>query len=576
MDHWISISSNLSNNVMNNALNNSENVTKTLVNALPSTVKNINFKNWRTWVMIFGLIIAIYIMFWNSNNIDIKTDVEPPIPTEMLQHAHPLDIGNKHYALLNNSSGNERIYHYQLTTRNYEQALHEMNPNSPEYAKLCFRLAQIYHTGVPESYDPETDNKIPGIPPDTERAITYYQFAIQYGYHSAILDLANIFHWGNVGFKPNRDYARHLYGAILKVGTPYEQGLARDRLRQMQEEEGKVIGSVMEGLDGEVGNNFSSGSFASGIFSEQFSSVGGSMGGSIGGSMGGSMGGSIGGLMGNTGNNGSNNDNPELTKGIDNEYVKELIENDLHLQSNRIDKKRERVNIIPNDTRNANDHMVMNTAKQSLERLKSSTHIQYDMPTTLKLIHTYIVQECDLNDQRKADAVKVLQYFAANITKLGYDQAKELEALHIVFNRIQSNVHDKKDRTNLMDNLIKELSECIEYGELVCTEGRLNRIIDTLNGIDPLVQIKPRWALTQEMMNKCAALRKQLIAKETSETADALEAANPTARQKLLIRTFYDRFKQDIERDFIKTYVDGGIMTKDMLQTEMNKWIDSI
>lgn len=528
---------------------------KDIITASDLPIKNISLKNWKTWFMLLGIVAVIYVMFWKSNEVVVPSQ-EPPVPVELLQQAHPLDIANKHYGLLNSSSGQERLYHYQICTRNYEQSLKEMNPSQPEYPKLCFRLAQLFQRGISEYYDDLRDEKIPGIPPDTERAITYYQIAIENGYHSAILDLASIFHWGNVSFKPNRDYAKHLYGVVLKIGTEYEQGVARDRLRQMQEEEGQTVGSVMDGLDG-VGNNFSSGTFNPTIYTEEFSSVNG------------------GSLIGDS-EGGSAIQNSELTKGIDENYVKELMHSDLRLKSNRIDKQREKSNIITDDPRNASDHMVCTTAKQSLESLKGATNIQYDMPTTLKMIHTYIVQDCDIGDNRKQDAIKVLSYFASNISKLGFDQAKELEALHIVYNRIQSSIHDKKQRKTLMDNLVRELSECIEYGELVCSEGRINRIIDTLNGVDPMVQIKPKWALTQEMMNKCALLRKKMLEKEQSETVDAFEAQSPTARQRLLVRNFQKRLKSEIERDFIRTYVDSGIMTKDMLQTEMNKWIDSI
>jgi uncharacterized protein YpuA (DUF1002 family) len=181
-----------------------------------------------------------------------------------------------------------------------------------------------------------------------------------------------------------------------------------------------------------------------------------------------------------------------------------------------------------------------------------------------------------LGEKRKEDAVKVLKHFAANIAKLGYEQAKELEALHIVFNRIQTQYRDRKERDDVMDNLVRELSECIEYGELVCSEGRVNRIIDSLNHVDPLVRIKPKWALTQEMMGKCTQLRKKLLQQAKGEVKDALESSSPTSRQKMMIRSFQDQLKREIERDFIRTYVDSGVMSKDMLQTELNKWIDSI
>lgn len=522
--------------------------TKNIATKFAVPIKNINLKSWRTWVMILGILGVIYLMFRKPGQSEVVLD-EPPIPAELLQQEHPLDIANKHYELYNHGDGQEKIYHYQVSTRNYERAMQEMDPDSLDYSKVSFRLAKMFQIGIPETYHADIDQKIPGIPPDTERSITYYQIAIQAGYHSAILDLASIFHWGNVGFKPNREYARHLYGVVLKIGTDYEQGVARDKLRQMLEEEGKIVGSVLDGVDG-VGNNFSGGSFKTTPFVEEFSNVASK-------------------------GDGDNRDS-ELTKDIDDNYVSELMMNDLRLGSKRVDKRRENVMVIENDTHNARDHMVATTTKQSLEKLRSGTHIQYDMPTTFKMLHSYVVRDCDLGETLKADAIKVLKHFAANMAKLGYEQAKELEALHIVFNRIQSQFREKTERVKVMDNLVRELSECIEYGDLVCPEGRVTRIIDSLNYIDPLVRIKPKWALTQEMMNKCVTLRKKILEREKADTSDALSAPNPTSRQKMLIRNFQTKLKREIERDFTRTYVDSGIMSKDMLKIELNKWIDSI
>lgn len=526
-------------------------VAKNVVSRFSAPLKNINFKNWKTWVMLLGIIAVVYLMYWKGKHENVNPE-EPPIPAEFMQQEHPFDMANRHYDMYQRTVGQEKLYHYQVATRNYERTIQELNPNDTDYAKIAFRLAKMFQEGVPEVYEADIDQKIPGAPPDTERSITYYQIAIQSGYHSAILDLASVFHWGNVGFKPNREYARHLYGVMLKIGTEYEQGIARDRLRQMKEEEGKVIGSVLDGVDG-VGNNFSSGSFEATPFAEEFSSI----------------------HRNPDGSNGNPAD-AELTQDIDDNYVSELMMNDLRLGSHRVDKNRQKVLVIENDPHNARDHMVSSTAKQSLEKLRSGTHIQYDMPTTLKMIHSYIMKECDLGETLKMDATKVLKHFAANIAKLGYQQAKELEALHVVFNRIQSQYRERKQRNAVMDNLVRELSECVEYGELVCSEGRVNRIVDTLNYIDPLVRIKPKWALTQEMMTKCAELRSKLLKREPSEIIDALENPNPTSRQKMLIRNFMKKLKREIERDFTRTYVDSGIMSKDMLKNELNQWLDSI
>lgn len=527
------------------------NAAKKTVSKFSGPLKNINFKSWKTWVMMFGVMAVMYLMFWKNENTNDKP-AEPPIPAEFMQQEHPLDMANRHFQIYQQSVGQEKLYHYQVATRNYERTMQELNPEDSDYAKIAFRLAKMFQEGVPEVYEANIDQKIPGAPPDTERSITYYQIAIQSGYHSAILDLASVFHWGNVGFKPNREYARHLYGVMLKIGTEYEQGMARDRLRQMQEEEGKIVGSVLDGVEG-VANNFSSGSFEATPFCEEFSSV----------------------TRNADGSNGNIADD-ELTKDIDDNYVSELMMNDLRLGTHRVDKNRGKVLIIENNPHNARDHMVASTAKQSLEKLRSGTHIQYDMPTTLKMIHSYIIKECDLGETLKVDALKVLKHFAANISKLGYQQAKEIEALHIVFNRIQSQYRERKKRETVMDNLVRELSECIEYGELVCSEGRVNRIIDTLNYIDPLVRIKPKWAMTQEMMNGCIKIRAALVKRESSEISDALESPNPTSRQRMLVKNFQQKLKREIERDFTRTYVDSGIMSKDMLKNELGQWLDSI
>ena len=65
---------------------------------------------------------------------------------------------------------------------------------------LSNKLGKLYNIGIPEHYDAITEEKSNGIPPDTERAVMFYQQAISSGFYSAILELSSIFHWGNVGF----------------------------------------------------------------------------------------------------------------------------------------------------------------------------------------------------------------------------------------------------------------------------------------------------------------------------------------------------------------------------------------
>lgn len=536
---------------------------------LSNSLKGINFKNWRTWVVVCGALIVLYLLFRG-----IKEDHSPGVPKVVsniqlpeLPKENPLEQAVMHHALMDRSVSPEKLHHYILATQNYEKALYDISPSSPSFGEIAYKLAKLYNTGVAEHYDAISEEKIEGIPPDTDKAILFYQQAISSGFHSAILELASIFHWGNVGFQPNREYAKHLYGVVIKVGNDYEQGIARDRLRQMHEEEGKISGSaVLDGVDG-VGNSFAGNNFNTTPFTEEFCGI-------------------------FTG--GSNDTNKigqdELTKDIDNNYVDEVMMNDLHIKS-RIDdvngniRKRntqsgiEVLATVPDDPHNARDHIVMNTVRQSLEKLRASTHIQDDEHTTIKRLHQYIVRDCDLPEVKRKGALNVLNQITASTIESnqnGDARQQELEALKLIFNRINSVHREKKEQQKLLDNLVSELSECVEYGQLICSEGIVNRIVDSLNYIDEAVKIKPKWALSREMLYQAANIRKNLLKETSSEIKDALQSLKPTARQRMLSREFRDKLKREIEREFTRVYVDSGVMSKDLLKTEMSKWIDEI
>ncbi len=429
-------------------------------------------------------------------------------------------------------------YHFAL--ENYTEALN--TNNTPEsVGHICHRLATLFHQGCPDSAEGS------GVPPNAEEAIHFYREAIKNGYHGAILPLASIYHWGLTKFEGNREVAKHLYGVVLKTGTEYEKGLAKDRLRQMREETGQSVGTGMLDEEASVANNFGTNTFGANPYSENFMDLDRSPY-------------SIG--------------KDETTRDIDEKYVDDLIQNKLG-----IDTKNRKESLsgkkITSDPQNARDHVVVNSAKQSLERLRANTHIQYDIPTTFKMIHEYIVKKSDVARGKRELATQVLRELSKGITNLGYEQSKEIEALHLVWNRIHSQVYaqDTEKRKCLTENLVNELAECIEYGELVCPTGRLNRIIDSLNHQDPIVNIQPKWAVQQSMVARAGVIQKSLLSKSQPDVRDAMEARNPSARQRQLQEEFTQKVRAAIERDLIRQYVDTGMMSKELLKTELDAWI---
>lgn len=495
---------------------------------------------WKLWIAAGVLLFALYYFFIaqsksNPNEVKLPNSPQTPAPNSLEMADQAFDRYNAA------TDPYEKAQHFQFAVDNYMEALN-LARYQPELAgHIYHRLAMLYHQGVPEG---EYGG---GVPPDAQQAIQFYREAIKEGYHGSVMPLASIYHWGLTGFEGNREVAKHLYGVVLKVGTDYEKGQAKDRLRQMREEEGHAVSNGMLEEEANVtAGSFSTSNFGANPYAEHFMDF--------------------------------NNNSPysigrdEATRGMDEKYVDDLIENKLAIRGRRVDS---RPQLVHSDPQNARDHVVVNSAKQSLERLRANTHIQYDVPTTFKMLHEYIVKKSELSQSKRDRAAQVLRELSKGIANLGYEQAKEIEALQLVWNRINSQVYSQESdkRRALMENLVTELAECIEYGELVCPTGRLNRIIDTLNHQDPIVNIQPKWAIQKTMAQRAKAIEKGMLDKSRSEVRDAMRATNPSARQRQLQTEFMQKVRSAIERDLTRRYVDTGLMTKQLLKTELDAWM---
>ena len=528
--------------------------------AKTAKIVHVGKKGLSSWTIIGIVLTAIAIYYFYSKSKSTEDEERKRILKEeqVRQKAtkpkapprvDPLISAEKSISLMEKcSTQQDKIKYHNAAIQNFTEALAsgEYDEDALKSGTICLKLAKLYHQGVSETFDSES--KIPGVIPDAQQGILYYREAIKLGLYEGLIPLANIYHWGLAGFEGNREVAMHLYGVVLKVGNDYEKGIAKDRLRQMREEEGKSLGTGMLDDDSPLATSFGPSSMGSNPYQEHFMDIGKSP---------------------------YDIGRDETTRGIDEKYVDDLIHNKLGLNGKRLKTPKDKKIKVISDPQNARDHVVVNSAKQSMERLRASTNIQYDVPTTFKMLHEYITNQCDLSEAKRESAADVLKEMAKGIANLGYEQSKEIEALHLVWNRIQSQTYaqDKEKRTLLIDNLVCELAECIEYGEFVCPTGRLNRIIDSLNFLDPIVKIQPQWAVRQTMVAKAGAIEKTMLNKCRGEIRDAVKNPKPNARERQLANEFSQKLKSAIDRDLTRSYVDTGLMTKELLKTELDSWM---
>lgn len=234
-------------------------------------------------------------------------------------------------------------------------------------------------------------------------------------------------------------------------------------------------------------------------------------------------------------------------------------------------------NEIPNNFHNTHDHVVVQTVKKSVNNLQQHTNILQDISTSLIEIRN-IIQNFDsskVSNKQKQMAIRTLDSIEKNDIDISSIGLKESEILNLVWNRIKM-PELEKSKDDLTENLIKELSESVEHDKVMCATGRTNRIVDTLNIIDPLVQIKPKWAINREMMEKAAKIRQDLEENLNDSEKLAMSTNNPTNDQQQFINDFDSNFKQTLRTTFKRDYVDSGVIQQSILDNELDKWIDDI
>jgi TPR repeat protein len=494
---------------------------------IPNVSNILPFVNeYKYWIL--GLVIAIVLIFFATkaeNNSQEALMEEITAQQNLIKKKIPINykkIGDLYFKQYTTGNG-DRKQGYVKAIENYEKCFQND-------VTVCLALAKMFHNGLTDTYD-RSGNKVPGIPPSAEKSIFFYTKASQLGDGDALLQMADIYHWGLSGFNTNKEYAKQLYVLLRKIGNEYQKGIAKDRLLQIKEEDGTVIGSGLSAAGAGLDQGDKYESYGQNVLDEDF--------------------------------------DPEIDNADKNveQLSHELGLNHKMNQNIGIEK-------FENNPHNVTDHVIDNTVKQVIAKLKPVTPILFQEQQTFRDIKRWILAQRSGED-KKRDALIALEEIGKSLNQRSYDETLEVEALQLVWNRIHSNVNSR-NRNVLKQNFFNELAECIEYGSPVCRKGRITRLVDVLNGVDPEVNIKPKWALNEEMFRQAATLREDAIKLAKPEIRDAIMSPHPSPDQIQLCQSFQDRFKKDLVRDLFAKYVDTGLMSKELLKTEIGKWINTI
>lgn len=440
--------------------------------------------------------------------------------------------------------------------QNYLQQLEKNNQNMKK--KYIYRkLHDLYYNGVPDKYN-LNGNKIKGIKPDPIKAIAYLTLAQQYGDNEALLLLAQIHHNGMYNFEPNLSKAEQYYKDVINNSSNREQILnAQEGLEKLIEERKNI--SIFNWLNIKKTKKKNEHHIrCENIWNKSQQQIG-----------------NINNLFTNTFTPMTATTRPIQTTTLNNIF-RANSRRYKHPTGVRTERFDEQIAVVVtrdetpnyNDAHNTHNSQVLSTIKNSLNKLKNSTKIVSNLPDSLRSIRSYI-NSLPTSD-KKDDALKSLDSIEKSTYSLTFCKMKEVDALNLVWNRIHNDKH-QSNQSDLKKTLFNELAEMQEHGKTVCSTGKFTRIVDTLNVVDDEVSIKPTYVINQEMMNKSANIRNEMLSKYSESQRKELDMGTSNIQEE-----FESTLKKKIREDLKKDYVDSNILSEQKFNNELNKWIDHI
>lgn len=165
--------------------------------------------------------------------------------------------------------------------------------------------------------------------------------------------------------------------------------------------------------------------------------------------------------------------------------------------------------VYRNDTQNVHDHSVSNILKSNIQKLNKKVSRKENHENDISSIIDSILSHPELSDSVKANCLTVIDNLNSTDKHETYNLS-EKEALIMVWNKINDNIKksDKYNKNDSIQILANQLDSSIEHGNIVCSTGKIARIIGTLDGIDDdITPSKPLWVIRDEISNLAAKIR---------------------------------------------------------------------
>lgn len=150
---------------------------------------------------------------------------------------------------------------------------------------------------------------------------------------------------------------------------------------------------------------------------------------------------------------------------------------------------------IVSDAQNVHDHSLTKHLQKALTEMPSGKNSYED-------VVTWVLEESNATPEQKADAYTVLD--SLSDSRHSTLKVSERESLDKMWQKIQGLPEYGREAKDL---LVSQLASGVEHGDVVCSTGKIARIMGTLDGITETPVNKPMWALREELGTLAARVR---------------------------------------------------------------------
>lgn len=239
---------------------------------------------------------------------------------------------------------------------------------------------------------------------------------------------------------------------------------------------------------------------------------------------------------------------------------------------------------VRNDSQNVHDSSVQKTFANAVKQLKNVKRFNdYYIPNDkcFEEVKQYINENSTSDPDIRKKALAAMDIIQKEKTYLMGVNMNEDEVFSLVWNRIKMPANHNRINS-LKESFIGQLAECMvgNHDHAYCATGRGTRLVSSLQKIDAqseVFELKPKWAIKEEIANLAAYTRNKILSEATRKEREAYENPNVNHPDEKALQTkMENKIKSAIQSKANDDYVNSSILTKEELDLELKPMLDAI